>query len=208
MGYVTAKPSGGQLFSLIVEYPSFHHPEETAMTRTRFAAILLILCCFTLPLHAGQGDKRSFRASDTLSIDGIIKALYGVISGPAGSARDWTRFRSLFHKSALLVPVNWTGDSRFEVRPMPVDDYVKKAAQFLESRSFYEHEIARRSETFCQIAQVFSTYVVLKSPDDPLPERRGINSLQLYHDGRRWWIMHILWDDERAGSTIPERYLY
>ena len=40
------------------------------------------------------------RASDTTSPDAIIAALYDVISGPAGQARDWDRFRGLFARRA------------------------------------------------------------------------------------------------------------
>jgi hypothetical protein len=44
------------------------------------------------------------RAEDVTSIDAIINAVYDVISGPAGEARDWDRFRSLFLPEARLVP--------------------------------------------------------------------------------------------------------
>ena len=30
---------------------------------------------------------------------------------------------------------------------------------------------------------------------------------QLFNDGRRWWVMNIMWDAERPGLTLPEEYL-
>jgi hypothetical protein len=36
---------------------------------------------------------------------------------------------------------------------------------------------------------------------------RGINSIQLFFDGKRWWAVTIFWDSERPGQSIPEEYL-
>src|SRR5947208_15952213 len=44
------------------------------------------------------------RPEDVKSIDNILAALYGVISGPAGE-RDWNRFRSLFLPQARLTEI-------------------------------------------------------------------------------------------------------
>ena len=32
---------------------------------------------------------------------------------------------------------------------------------------------------------------------------RGVNSVQLYWDGVRWWIASATWDDERPDNPIP-----
>ncbi|MFS2023027.1 hypothetical protein ACL58G_08365 [Massilia sp. GER05] len=42
---------------------------------------------------------------------------------------------------------------------------------------------------------------------DAEPFQRGINSIQLYHDGKRWWIVSLLWRAEDAWVRLPERYL-
>jgi hypothetical protein len=36
---------------------------------------------------------------------------------------------------------------------------------------------------------------------------RGINSMQLFHDGERWWLLSVVWDNEREDQPIPGRYL-
>ncbi len=58
-----------------------------------------------------------------------------------------------------------------------------------------------------QMAQVFSTYEASSGADGSGPLGRGINSIQLWSDGRRWWVMSVLWDDERPGNAIPPEYL-
>jgi hypothetical protein len=36
---------------------------------------------------------------------------------------------------------------------------------------------------------------------------RGVNSIQLFWDGTRWWISGVAWDDERADNPIPPELL-
>ena len=36
---------------------------------------------------------------------------------------------------------------------------------------------------------------------------RGINSIQLFYDGSRWWIVTVYWQHESAEHPIPEKYL-
>ncbi len=36
---------------------------------------------------------------------------------------------------------------------------------------------------------------------------RGINSFQLWHDGDRWWVVSIFWENESAENPIPDKYL-
>jgi hypothetical protein len=76
-----------------------------------------------------------------------------------------------------------------------------------EENGFYEKEIERRTEQFGQIAHVWSTYESRHSPDDPEPFMRGINSIQLFNDGSRWWIVNIYWQQETPTDPIPPAYL-
>lgn len=147
------------------------------------------------------------RSADVESVDAIIKALYDVISGPAGQTRDWDRFRSLLHPSARLIPTNPTPTGGSEAHAYDGEGYIQRASAYFEKSGFYEREIARKSEQFGNIVQVFSTYESLHSPQDARPFARGINSIQLLKDGNRWWVMTVFWDTERPDNPIPEVYL-
>ena len=87
-----------------------------------------------------------------------------------------------------------------------MDDYVRVASSGQPRHGFSEREFARTSEAFGNIMQVFSTYEARRDSTDTRPTR-GINSIQLYYDGRRWWIITIYWQHEQADSAIPEKYL-
>lgn len=89
----------------------------------------------------------------------------------------------------------------------PDEDYVQRAGPGLEQNGFFEREIGRSVDSFGRIAQVFSAYDSRRSVDDAKPFQRGINSIQLLHDGTRWWIVSVFWDSERAENPIPPKYL-
>ncbi|HEX7090547.1 MAG TPA: hypothetical protein VF192_10475 [Longimicrobiales bacterium] len=173
-----------------------------------FACLLLALPAAPAAAQEGAAAAPAARPEDVASIDAIIAALYDVISGPAGQARDWDRFRSLFLPGARLIATGkdpQTGATRHVA--MDAQGYVERAGPGLERNGFFEREIRRREERFGNIAHVFSAYESLRTTSDPQPFARGINSIQLFNDGARWWIVTILWDSERPDNPIPERYI-
>jgi len=144
---------------------------------------------------------------DVESMDAILAAVYDVISGPAGKKRDWDRFRSLFQPGARLIPVAKLKEGDFTTRVLTVEDYITRANPFMEKEGFFEKEIARKVETFGHITHVFSAYESKHKAEDEKPFARGINSIQLFYDGKRWWVMTIYWDGETPEQPIPQKYL-
>ncbi len=146
-------------------------------------------------------------AADVASEDAVVAALYQVISGDAGVARDWDRFRSLFHPTARLMPSGVNREGVGVVRSVTPDEYITRSEPALVGQGFHEREIARRSERFGHIAHVWTTYEALHSLSDPAPFLRGINSIQLFHDGIRWWILSVYWQAETPDAPLPAAYL-
>ncbi|MDB5756590.1 MAG: hypothetical protein JWR56_3018 [Massilia sp.] len=145
--------------------------------------------------------------ADVGSVDGVIAALYDVISGPAGKPRDWNRLRSLFAPQGKMMAVGMRPDGSSPATVMTVDDYIARVTRPFNDAGFYEMELARGSDSFGQIVHVFSTYESRHAPGDAKPFQRGINSIQLYNDGKRWWIVNLLWHAEGDKYPLPERYL-
>ncbi len=146
-------------------------------------------------------------SADVESLDAILAALYDVISGPAGQARDWDRMRSLFTPNARLIPIGAQRDASTKLaRFLTVEDYVDRAGPFLEQNGFFEREIGRVAERYDHLAHVFSAYDSRRTAEDPEPFARGINSIQLMWDGERWWIANIMWWGGE-GFEVPEEYL-
>ena len=148
--------------------------------------------------------------ADVESIDAIIAATYEVISGPAGTKRNWDRERSLFYPGARLIPTaTVAGRNDVDLAPLVLDveGYIARVEPLFAKEGFYETEVARRVEQFGRIAHVWSTYESRHDQKDPEPFMRGINSIQLFNDGARWWILSIYWQHESRQDRLPEKYL-
>lgn len=154
------------------------------------------------PVSASAPDPA---ADDVESIDAILAATYDVLSGPAGEPRDWDRLRSLFLPSARMIPVQRAADGRTVDRALTVEEYIRGSATMIEEMGFREVEIARRLERFGGVAHAFSTYEAYQEGREE-PIMRGLNSIQLIHNGDRWWIASIAWAPERPDLPVPPRY--
>jgi hypothetical protein len=144
------------------------------------------------------------RADDVKSMDGLLRAIYDVISGPAGD-RDWNRFRSLFVPQARLTRTAKAPDGSVAVDLLGVDDFIAVAGDLFKKDAFYENAIVNRAQIYGSMAQVFSSYQSRRAPE-ARPFERGINSIQLLNDGKRWWVLSILWDEERPDNPLPPEF--
>ncbi len=174
--------------------------------KIKFLATILI--CFVIQnIMAQQTETKPANSADVSSVDAIMKAVYDSISGDAGQKRDWDRFRNLFYKDARLIPTGKNPQTNiFGATSLSPEDYIKRAEPFFNKEGFYETELARKTDTYGNIVQIFSTYESRHKKDDEKPFMRGINSFQLMFDGNRWWILTIFWQAETPDNPIPQKY--
>lgn len=167
----------------------------------------LLFILFVSSLSITAQEKTKDYSKHVATLDSTIETLYAVISGDAGEDRNWVLFKHLFHKDAKLIPTGKTKDGDQIARYMTPEDYINSSGKWLFENGFHEVEINRETHTFGNITQVFSTYESFKSKSDTKPFMRGINSIQLLNDGKRWWIINIYWMQESEKNPIPEDYL-
>ena len=167
------------------------------------APVAVALVLGTSPVAAQESWDVSREASpaDVSSIDGIIEAFYDVVSGPAGEARDCT----LYLPGVRFVIVSRDQAGQLVARNLDHGSFATGSNASLE-QGFYEREINRVARQFGPMADVFSTYEWSRTEDGPVGGR-GINSIQLFNDGSRWWITGALWASEEANNPIPDEYL-
>ena len=189
--------------------------------KTKFLGLIFLTAILTVSAMAQNETKpdvqpsptppvavKEANSADVATLDGIMNAVYDVISGDVGQKRDWDRFLTLFHPQARLIPTGKnpkTGITR--ARAFTAEEYITGSAPLMEKEGFFERELARKTELYGNIAQVFSTYASFHKKDDKTPFERGINSFQLYNDGKRWWVLTIMWQGETPDAPIPDEFL-
>jgi hypothetical protein len=143
---------------------------------------------------------------DVQGLDAMVAAIYDVISGPPG-ARDWNRFNSLFAKDARLIAVRVPKEGgKPDLAVMTPADYAARGGKYFLEHGFFEHELSRTTDSYGAMTHIYSTYESRETKDGK-PIDRGINSMEFFFDGERWWCVEIYWDAERPGNPIPEKYL-
>ena len=145
------------------------------------------------------------RAEDVATVDGIVKAYYDVITGPAGTPRQWGRDRSLYIPNVRFVATGIATEGPY-ARVMEHQAFVDASDAGMVRDGFYEREVHRVTRSYGNIVQVFSTYEERRTVDGPV-QGRGINALQLFWDGTRWWIASAIWFDEDPAHPIPKDFL-
>ncbi len=140
------------------------------------------------------------------SLDKMITTLYTVISGEKGEVRNWELFHYLYKDGAQMIPTGQSQSGDYQLRYIKPEDYVQSSGKWLMENGFYESEIHRDVQQFGHIAHVFSTYECFHSKADKTPFMRGINSIQLMNDGKRWWVVNIYWAQESENNPIPKQF--
>lgn len=179
--------------------------------RTALAALALTMGPAALAAQqqaaAPAAARPAARPADVESVDAIMAAVYDVISGPAGQKRDWDRFRSLMAPGARLVPTGRRADGTGVLRNWSVEEYVAAAAPQLESGGFFERELGRKMERYGNVVHLLSAYDSKRTLADAAPFQRGVNSFQLWFDGKRWYVVSIFWEAETPENPIPAELL-
>lgn len=152
----------------------------------------ILLTSMVVLTYAGSiAQAQTARPEDVSSIDGIIRAYYQVVSGPAGGVVDTERDRSLHHPNAWVAIAGTDSAGRPRVRVMRLADY--HGANAPRGQGFYEWETNRVVQRSGNMVHVWSSYASARTEGGE-PFARGVNSITLFHDGVRWWVMGWMFD--------------
>ena len=156
-------------------------------------------------VNAQEAPWPQARPEDVGTVYSTVKASYDAISGPPGQILNLDRFRSLFLPNAQLVSVSVKG-GQTSAHVMTLKEFTDMVSAMIGKDGHVEHELTERVDAYGSIANVWSAYEARTTPDDP-HVIRGINSIQLFNDGKRWWISGAQWQHENPSTPIPAKYL-
>jgi len=152
-------------------------------------------------------EPPTINPKDVESVDNIISAFYQSISGTQEEKRDWNRFQSLFFPNARLIPTGKANEQgQFRTQLISVADFIISSDIWFTENGYFQKEIFRKTDSFSHLTHVISTFESRKTQEENF-FIRGVYSIQLFHDGDRWWIINVYWTTETEEHLIPEEYL-
>lgn len=157
----------------------------------------------TLMSVTGAMAQSATACQPTATLDQLTKAIDDAVSGPGN--KDRTCLREVLIPEVRLIPVTVSADGQVKTTIYTVDDYITRVAK-RGDKPFYEHQIKYATETYGNIAHLWSTYTVTETPDGK-PIVRGINSIEAINDGTRWRVLEISWQAETAATPLPAQFL-
>lgn len=165
------------------------------MRRLLFQLILLSGCAHSTP-HVWV-EAVAAQPDDVRTIDGVMRAFYEVVNVAPDQKRQWGRDRTLYAPWVRFVAI---GAERtvFDHQAF-VDD-----TEPLVRAGFSEQELKRTTLQYGNIAHVASSY---QTHSVSSGSSRGVNFVQLYFDGQRWWVSNVVWQTEDADHPIPAALL-
>lgn len=170
--------------------------------------VFIIIILFVAATKGFSQNGEPDSSENTGSINGIIHSLYNIISGPVGQERDWDAFRDLFAEDATMYIAVPEKDGSSGLKTITPDDYISRNKTRMADIGFNEKELYRIANTYGAGTQVFSTYesnFTDKNGEEEIT--KGINNIQLYFNGERYFIVSIFWDANAKNIEVPERYL-
>jgi hypothetical protein len=169
------------------------------MRKTTLRGLVFVgcICALGIPICRAQA------CPTTNTIPDLVKALDDAVSGPGN--KDRTCLRALLMPDARLIPLTKSTDGQWVSHPLTVEDWISRVAK-RGNDAFYERQVKYSTESFGQIAQLWSTFEIRPTPDGKALAR-GINAIQAINDGSGWKVTQIVWKDESPGDPVPAKDL-
>ena len=134
-------------------------------------------------------------------LDTIIARMYAGVCFEPGQRPDWSTEDEIFAPGARMVRINDDGVFAFDLTSYRRD--FERMIDSGEMPSFWEGELWRETRLFGDMAHVLSAYETRRTRGGA-PLNRGVNSIQLFRRGGRWWVSAMLWRREGREVRIPD----
>lgn len=134
-----------------------------------------------------------------------VEALYDVISGPVGEARDWDRFRAMFLDGAQMTVLAPTPEGEDRVITLTIEDYVERNGERLSEIGFTEAETRRQTHVYGGLATILSAYEATRA-DTGETVATGVNTIVLARQEGVWKVASLAWRSETEDWPIERAF--
>ncbi len=136
--------------------------------------------------------------------EGLVAAIYDMVSFEGGSVPDWDKVRSLFIPEAVVV----LRTSREATTIFSVEGFIDDFINFVENtpagaNGFTEKVVRMKSMVFGDMAHVLVLYES-HITGSPRPPRQGVDSFSLIKKDGRWWIAAVTNELPTPERPLPE----
>ena len=146
------------------------------------------------------------RPADVNTLDGLMRAFYEIVNTAPEDARQWDRDRTLYVPWVRFIATSTDASGKVKTRIWTHQQYVE-ATEPLVAAGFKEWEISRKTKQYGNIAHIDSVYEGEAVADGKVERFKGLNSIEAYFDGSRWWISSVMWMSESPAHPIPGEFL-
>ncbi len=182
---------------------------------TRFRALVRAALCSGLLGLLGLAGCRTAAPvasggpeAEVTAIHQQLERLYAAFSFDAGEQPDWETQRGVYLPGAVFVPPMRDGSApRIDDTQRFLADFERFAtsAPYADT-GFHERIVGLRIDVFGRVAHAFVAFEGF-APADGRTQTRGLDSIQLVHDGEAWRLASFATQFEREGLSLPARFL-
>ncbi len=168
--------------------------------------IYTVFCSLFLVFNIQSQDVPNKYAANVSSIDSIVSSIYEIVSGEKGEERNWELHQTIFHPEAQIISNYVDKNGEYQIYFLTVDEYMDQYRDYFKENYLFEQDVNREIEKFGNMAHVFSTFESYEKPGDSIPYKKGTASIQLYNDGKRWYVLNMYYKNESKNEKVPEKY--
>jgi len=154
--------------------------------------VLLLLMIVSVNMF-GQEPVLTKYGDNVGTLDGIIRAYYDVVTIKKGDNVSYERDSLLHVPGVRVAAIGQDQNGKSVLQYTSLKLFHKESDPYMEKNGFIETEVDRKVEHIHSLWHVWSSYESRNTTGGPIIER-GTNSIELYFDGKRFWILGWFYD--------------
>ncbi len=135
------------------------------------------------------------------SPENTVRKLWQSLSREPQQKPNIASLKELLHPNAMVYGASIKNDIP-QLKVWPGKEFIQMLDKNFET-GFYECEVAREVQMYDRFAQVYSVVESRYKRDQVEADFVGVNSIQLFLEGKNWQILSIYYQIENPDISVP-----